>query len=183
MPTAQHRLVHEDLWDLPDDGNRYELIDGELFVTPAPRVQHQAVVGFLYVVLREHVHATGGRVYLAPTDIRFRHDTVLEPDLLALHQARLEQRHDRWIDAPPDLVIEVSSPSTASHDLIRKRRVYEQHGVPEYWYVDLDAQRVFVHVLDDATYGDPTSYAAGQEVSSRVFDGLTVAVDDVLAAD
>jgi len=183
VPSPQRQLTHEDLWELPDDGNRYELIDGELFVTPAPRVRHQAAVGHLYAVLREQVHALGGRVYVSPVAVRFAPDSVLEPDVVVMSRQRLDQRQERWIDAPPDLVIEVSSPSTASHDLIRKRRVYEQHGVPEYWYVDLDAEQVFVHVLQGEGYGDPAAHGPDALVTSYVLEDVSVEVAPILDAD
>jgi Uma2 family endonuclease len=174
--------THEDLWALPADGNRYELVGGELFVTPAPRTRHQAVVVTVTVALKAWVDEHGGRVYAAPTDLRFADDTVLEPDVLALTAEHVGQVQERWVDAPADLVVEVSSPSTASHDLIRKRRVYERGGVAEYWYVDLDAEVVYVHRLEGGAYGDPVAFSAGGTADSTVLPGFTVDVDVLLEA-
>ena len=180
--AAGGRYTYGDLASFPDDGNRYELIDGELFVTPAPGTRHQAVVQALAVLLGTYVAAHGGRVYPAPVDVRFDDDTVLEPDLVVVTAEHVGRVRDAWIEAPPDLVVEVSSPSTASHDLIRKRRIYDRAGVAEYWYVDLDGGQVFVHRLEAAGYRDPDASGPGEVALSQVLEGLEIPVDTLLAA-
>ena len=180
--AARGRYTYDDLASFPDDGHRYELVDGELFVTPAPGTRHQAVVQVLAVLFGTHVAARGGRVYPAPVDVRFGGDTVLEPDLVVVAAEHVDRVHDAWIEAPPDLVVEVSSPSTASHDLIRKRRIYERSGVVEYWYVDLDGEQVFVHRLEVDGYREPDAYGPGEVALSGVLEGLEVPVDPLLAA-
>lgn len=181
IASSRHH-THEDLWALPDDGNRYEIIDGELHVSPSPRTRHQAAVLALSVALAAWAEEHDGRVYPAPTDLRFSDDTVLEPDVLALTAEHVDRVRERWIDAPADLVIEVSSPSTASYDLLRKRRVYERGGVAEFWYVDLDGEAVYIHRLEGDAYGDAAQFVAGDTAQSAVLSGFAVAVDVLLSA-
>jgi Uma2 family endonuclease len=127
-------LTYDDLQAMPDDGHRYELVDGVLIVTPAPRTLHQRAVRRLTVLLDgaapEHLE-----VFIAPFDFVASPDTVLEPDLLVARRADLT---DRNLPTPPVLVIEVLSPSTRRIDLGTKRLAFQDAGVPSYWLVDPD---------------------------------------------
>jgi Uma2 family endonuclease len=128
---------------LPDDGRRYELIDGELVVTPAPRGVHQVAVSALEAVLRDALRGTGpAHVLHSPADITLGDDEILQPDLFVYRTA--SGRHLlEWTDITElVLVIEVLSPSTARYDRELKRRRYQRAGVPEYWIVDLDGRVV-----------------------------------------
>lgn len=89
---------------------------------------------------------------------------------------------ERYAEGPPDLVVEVSSPSTRRQDLVRKRRVYERFEVPEYWFVDLDADRVEVYVLRTGRYGAPVVCERGEVLRSTILEGLEIGVEDVVAA-
>ena len=129
--------------DLPDDGNRYEVVDGELLVTPAPSLPHQRAVRGLYDRLGPFVRAHQlGEVLLSPADIEFDDRTLLQPDLFVA--PLVEGRPPRsWKEIRTLLLAaEVLSPSTARADRQVKRRRYQRHGVPEYWIVDLDARLV-----------------------------------------
>lgn len=92
-------------------------------------------------------------------------------------------RYELPIQILPDLVVEVSSPSTRRHDLVRKRRAYEQAGVPEYWFVDNDAQRFECYRRDGDVYAAPVLVARGETVRSNSLDGFAVAVDDILGPE
>src|SRR6266542_3708826 len=147
MPTQpQTGLTYQDLLAFPEDNLRRELIDGELIVTAAPATRHQRVVARLVQRLLTHCDAHGGEVLPAPTDVYFSESNVVEPDVLYVAPQNLERVENRFIRSAPDLVVEVSSPSTRRLDLIRKRDLYERFGVPEYWYVDLDADRVEIYL-------------------------------------
>ena len=128
---------------LPDDGKRYEIIDGELFVTPAPYVVHQIIVGELYARLREYLRAHPvGRAIVAPADVRVGDRTSVEPDVFVIPQAKGPFPR---IWAPLGtllLAVEVLSQTTARADRRRKRTVYQREGVAEYWIVDIDSQVV-----------------------------------------
>jgi Uma2 family endonuclease len=142
MELARH-WTREEVLALPDDGNRYELVDGELLVSPAPRALHQVAVGELFVLIREYVERNGlGRTLLAPADLDLRSRQLLQPDLFVA--ATIEGRRPRTWDEVgiPLLVAEVLSPSTAEHDRETKRALFQRAGVPLYWIVNLEA-RVF----------------------------------------
>lgn len=182
MQPVATGLTYDDLVELPDDHQRHELVHGQLFVPPAPKRPHQRVVGDLYLALRAHCDAHGGEVCLSPTDVRFAEDTVLVPDLLVVRADRVGLLHDeRFVEVAPDLVVEVSSPSTRSHDLVRKRGVYAEFGVAELWFVDLEARRVEVHTLADAHDEPPRLVGEGGTVVSGALPGLTVEVSALLA--
>ncbi len=123
----------EDLEGFPSDGNRYELIEGTLHVTPAPRFAHQRAIGNLFHVLRQ-VCPPGLEVVLGPFDVVLGPDTVLEPDVLV---TRPDDPTEKRLEQPPLLAIEVLSPSTRLYDLGTKRLAYEHFGVPAYWVVDV----------------------------------------------
>jgi len=141
MPVLKRRWTVADLRELPDDGNRYEVIDGELFVTPAPTFRHQRAVGLLYRLLCDYLAVERiGHALFAPADVTFSEGRGLQPDLFVtpLVDGRPPERFE---DAGRLLLAaEVLSPSTARADRVKKRRVYREEGVAEYWIVDLDAR-------------------------------------------
>src|SRR5439155_14980562 len=148
----QARYTYDDLQSFPEDNLRREIIDGELIVTAAPATRHQRVVVELVVRLHEYARANGGQVLPAPTDVFFSDTNVVEPDVIFIPPEHLARMEKRFIRSAPDLVIEVSSPSTRRLELIRKRELYERFGVPEYWCIDLDADRAEVYRLEAAAY-------------------------------
>ena len=129
---------------LPDDGKRYELVHGELLVTPAPRAVHQAIVGRLFVDLTQACRrADRHRVWLSPADISWGPDTLVQPDVFVVpiaESATMDWTRMRTLV----LVAEVLSPSTARQDRDQKRRLYQAQGVRTIWLVDPDARRVEV---------------------------------------
>jgi Uma2 family endonuclease len=138
------RMTYDDLLALPDDGLRHELIDGEHFVSPSPGSAHQLIIGNLHMLLREHLrtHPTGV-VMLAPFDIVFSQHDVVEPDLIYFAAERFKAIvGEKYASGPPDLAIEVLSPSSRRRDEVLKRRLYERTGVKEYWIVDPDLESI-----------------------------------------
>jgi Uma2 family endonuclease len=129
---------------LPEDGNRYEVVHGELLVTPAPRMWHQAVIGRLFVALSSYLeHERIGHAFASPADISFSPDVLVQPDafVISLEEARTL----RWDGITGlSLAIEVLSPSSVRADRFTKRRWYQEAGVPLYWLVDADARAVEV---------------------------------------
>lgn len=141
MPNLARRWTREEVLALPDDGNRYELIDGELLVSPSPRALHQRAVWALYDRVHPYVQANRlGRTGLAPSDLDLESGQSVQPDLFVA-----PLRHGRepieWSEfGVPLLIAEVLSPSTAFHDRTTKRRRYQRSRVGEYWIVDIDAR-------------------------------------------
>ncbi len=128
---------------LPDDGQRYEVIDGELFVTPAPRMVHQVALGALHLILAPYLRERKvGFAILSPADVEFSDDTVVEPDLFVIPPVNGHRPKDWRTAGHMMLAIEILSPSTARLDRVRKRALYRREGVDEYWIVDVDAREV-----------------------------------------
>jgi len=142
MPHASLPWTADRVRALPDDGKRYELIDGELLVTPSPSPAHQRALSALLERLLPYLRSTAtGQALTSPADLAFGEDEVLQPDLFVVPQA--PGRILRWSDVTSLLlVVEILSPRTARYDRLTKRRRYQRGGVPEYWIVDLDARVV-----------------------------------------
>jgi Uma2 family endonuclease len=141
MATASKHWTIDMVRALPDDRNRYEIIDGELFVTPSPSRIHQRAV--VELVLRIVPYLKGERIgeaVIAPVDVELAVDTMVEPDLFVAPPVKGRPPHS-WTEAEQLLlVVEVLSPSTARADRVRKRALYARVRVPEYWIVDVDAR-------------------------------------------
>jgi Uma2 family endonuclease len=135
----------EEVLALPDDGNRYELVDGELLVSPSPRLLHQVAVLKLASLIDRHVTTHGiGWACASPADLELGARQRIQPDIFVV-AGDVPPRALEWPDVGiPTLVVEVLSPRTAHYDREKKRRRYQKSGVPLYWIVDLDARHVEV---------------------------------------
>lgn len=153
-------FTREDLEAMPDDGNRYELIDGALIVTPAPRLSHQGIVGELYLLLRVSC-PSAMKVYLAPLDVTLASNTVTQPDLLV---TTAEQALGEMHEGVPLLAIEVLSPSTRHIDLGLKRSRYEAAGCRSYWVIDPDVPAIRVWELEGGAYREVASSSGAEAV-------------------
>ncbi len=145
MPDLAKIWTLEEVLALPDDGNRYELVDGELLVSPSPRGRHQRAVLILYRLVDPYVRQHRlGCAGLAAADIDLKERQRVQPDLFvgALVNGKEPVDWEEW--GVPILIAEVLSPSTARYDRITKRRRYQRSGVDPYWIVDLDARLVEV---------------------------------------
>jgi Uma2 family endonuclease len=141
-------LTRADLDAMPDDGHRYELIDGTLIVSPAPVLRHQRVVAGLYRTLHERC-PSDLEVLFAPFDVALSDSTVMQPDLLVARRSDLTERD---LPVAPQLAVEVLSPSTRHIDLMLKRSRFEVAGCPAYWVVDPDEPSLRAWQLHDGTY-------------------------------
>jgi len=143
MPKMLEQWTAARVRELPDDGNRYEVVDGELLVTPAPSWNHQDVVGELLVALRAYCKSQSfGHTAVSPADIELDPKTLLQPDVFVVPLTE-GRRPKNWEDIRGLLlVVEVLSPSTARADRTVKRRRFQRAGVPEYWIVDVDARLI-----------------------------------------
>ncbi len=166
---------------LPDDGLRYEVIDGELIVTPSPSTIHQTISKRIHLAFMLQIEQAGrGLVFYAPLDLIFSETRFVQPDLLVV---AAENRHivtERGIEGPPDLVAEILSPATERNDRQLKSKIYGAEGVKEYWIVDPTAHVVEVYVLAELGYSLHARYGIGESVASTVFD-VTLEVDPIFA--
>ena len=144
MPLPQ--ITWHDVQQLADDGNRYEAIEGDLYVTPAPTLRHQTISIRLFLDLTRLLAAPGhGRVWYAPLGVWFpATDEGVQPDLLFVSNERRGILAPEGLRGAPDLIVEILSPTTANRDRGVKRRLYERQGVAEYWIVDPDLEAVDV---------------------------------------
>ena len=142
MPHTVEHWTRAMVWDLPDDGQRRELIDGELIVTPAPRPLHQIALGKLEYAFQTVLVSGALRVLRSPADLALGAEEILQPDLFVYHTAAGRPLREWTQVTGLALVIEILSPSTARYDRGIKRRRYQRARVPEYWIVDLDSRLI-----------------------------------------
>jgi len=160
--AAGQLFTVDDLDRMPDDGRRYELVDGVLIVSPAPQLPHQEVLAELLVQL--HQACPGGLVALLGAGVRMSVSTELIPDLVVIRQ---DQLAERWVTRPPLLAVEIQSPSTALFDLNTKKAVYERFSIESYWIVvpDRDQPELIVFGLSDGRY-EQVSHVRGPQTFS-----------------
>lgn len=180
--VTQHRrkVTYTDLLQLPEDGPRYELYDGEVWEMPAPTLKHQLVTLQAVKLFDDYATRVGGLAVMSPIDVIFSEYDVLQPDVVMFSPARRSLlRGDDRIRVPPDLVVEVLSPSTARNDRIRKLEMFARYGVPEYWMVDPVECRIDVLALEAGHFVLAESAGRGETVTSRLFPDLTAALDSL----
>lgn len=139
MPVAAptKAVTYAEYRALPENGKRYEVLEGELYMTAAPVLNHQRVLRTLLGILDRHIQATKwGEILPAPVELYLDKRNFVEPDIVAVSNARRSILREKNIQGAPDLVIEIISPSTARTDRIRKAKLYAKHQIPHYWIVD-----------------------------------------------
>jgi Uma2 family endonuclease len=171
------RFLATDIWDTPDDGNRYEVIDGELYVTPPPVVAHQYPSGQLYGSIWSYLqtHPTG-LLFSAPIGVILGINGGVQPDLVYVANEHRAIITDQGIEGAPDLVVEILSPSTQSRDRGIKFRGYAAAGVTHYWIVDPRQRTLETYRLGDEGYGQPTIYRDDAVFQPDLFPGLAIQI-------
>lgn len=177
-------MTYEQYLAMPEDGKRFELVEGELFVTPAPRPWHQRLIGRIHTAIDVHLHRhPSGDVYLAPIDVVWTSRKIkgwTQPDLIYIAKERREIVGRQNVQGAPDLVCEVLSPGTMRADMIVKKRAYERHAVTEYWIVFQDIPRVEVYRRGRAgRYGVPKLIEVGASLTTPLLPGFSLAIADL----
>lgn len=186
MGATKSRIpfTYDDYKSLPESmDRRYELMDGELLMVPAPTTTHQTISQNIELLLVQHARATDcGRVLHAPVDVVLgqgaRRD-VVQPDIVFVSRARAQVVTEAEIAGAPDLVVEILSPGTQDRDRGYKRTAYERSGVREYWIVDPESTSIDVFSLGEAGFDESVMYRLGDELASAVIPGLKVRLLDV----
>ena len=181
-PSPGH-WTFEDYLRLPDDGQRYEVLRGSLYVTPAPAFDHQFAVSRLNlflggVALRRKL----GVVLVAPFDVRLprRLADPVEPDLIFFRKGNEPQSGDKLFTGVPDLIIEVTSPKTRRVDRGTKMEIYQESGIQEYWIVDPLSRTVEIYRLSEAgSYTEWARAGEGKSVTSTMLPGLQLFVSKI----
>ena len=177
------KFTYADYLTTPED-ERYELLDGDLMMVPAPNVKHQKVSAGLYVHLRRFIDNHGlGTVLYAPCDVVLSDADVVQPDILFVSRDREEEliKPDN-VRGAPDLVIEILSPSTETKDRGLKRDLYGRHGVTEYWLVDPIAETVSIHRQRGGVLAATKTFGRGQTLRSPLLAGLELHLDDIFSS-
>lgn len=174
------RFKATDIWDAPDDGYRYEVIDGELFLSPAPDWGHQRSIGELHAYLWQHIRPLGlGEVVESPVGVVLDEETAVQPDLVYIARERLHIISERGVDGAPDLVVEALSPSTRARDLGVKMRRYAGAGIPHYWTLDHHDRTLCAYRLGAGEYDLVATCGPGSVFEPELFPGLRIPVDDL----
>jgi Uma2 family endonuclease len=185
MATRQpeHYWTYEDLLALPEDGKRYEIIEGVLHEMPAPNLDHAAVImNLILYVFAPLVKSLGLRIFTAPVDVFLTAGNPVQPDLVILLPEHLHLCSKRGIEGPPLLVVEVLSPSNPEHDRLVKRAIYARAGVPEYWIVSPEAAVIEVLALDGERYRTHARVAGDEPLTSAVLPDIACPAEVVFTA-
>lgn len=178
--TARAILGYDDYAALPDDGRRYEILDGELSVTPAPSLDHQIILANLFRILDAHVRTHSlGIVLFAPLDVILADANIVQPDLVYLDNERMSRGSRRGIEGAPTLLVEILSPGTTRVDRGAKRAIYAREGVPFYWIVDPEARTLEVFRGEGQSYSLMVRAQGSEPCRVAPFDDLGLVVDDL----
>ena len=187
MKTARLKeWTYEEFMSLPEGGPfRYEIIDGELCMTPSPNTRHRRIVSNLHFLFRAFLlRQPVGEIFLSPCDVVLSKDPlqVVEPDLLFVAKEHVSIIGEKNIQGVPDLTVEILSPTTESSDRRVKHSLYERFGVPEYWIVDPETETVQVFRHASGHYPAPHEYGKGDPLESPLFPGLSISLSEVFPA-
>ena len=174
--NTQTRLTYQHYLDLPETDDRFELIDGELHMAPTPVPEHQLLLGEIYSLIRDFLRENNiGRVIISPQTVILSDDTVVQPDMMFISNARMDIiRWGQYVRGAPDLVVEVLSPSTQRYDRTLKMQLYAAHGVQEYWIADIAARSIEPHTLQDGAFTSLGVHTEGGAFQSPLLQGLTI---------
>lgn len=176
------RFSYAEYLALPETGPRYQLLDGELIMSPAPSFRHQLVVARILAALLTFVEARRlGRVVGSPIDVILTDQDVLQPDIAYVSAARTPLIAREGIRGGPDLTVEALSPATAKLDRGPKRLLYARHGVTEYWIVDPDADRIDLYRLQENADAPERSLGAADTLTTPLLPGFSLDLAGVFA--
>ena len=173
-------VTYADYAALPDDGKRYEVLDGELCEMPSPGTRHQRVIANLFRLMDAHVRGRRlGEVLLSPLDIILSDISIVQPDLVFIAHDRAARVSRRGIEGAPTLALEVLSPSSVSRDRVRKMDLYARHRVPFVWVADPEARTLEAFVLGEDRYAAASRLDATSPATLPPFTELRIAPADV----
>jgi Uma2 family endonuclease len=166
------KLTYEEFRQLPDDGKHYELIHGEVHLSPSRSTKHQLILGNISGSLGNYVRSARlGVLFLAPLDVCLNPDTALQPDLIFISAERVGIVQENFVAGAPDLAVEVLSQSTAVYDRATKVSLYAEAGVPEVWLIDPQVKTVEILRLQGRKYFVEATLAGDQVLTSNLFPG------------
>ncbi len=180
--VEKRKYTYEDYLKTPDDV-RYELIEGELIMTPSPVTRHQKISGRLFALIFTFVRDNNlGEVFAAPYDVVLSNENVFQPDILFISKDRVDIITEKNVQGAPDLIIEILSESTAYRDAIQKKKLYARFGVKEYWIVAPDDKLMEIyHLKDKGGYQLLKTYFENDIIESQIIRGMKIELNRVFA--
>jgi Uma2 family endonuclease len=174
------KFTYQDYLNLPDDGKTYQIINGELFMAPAPSPYHQRISRKIERLIETFVEENGlGEVFYAPCDVVLSEEDIVQPDLFFICRERYYIIGDRYISEAPDMVVEILSPTTERLDRFSKRDLYERYGVKELWLVDPMRKEIEVLVLRGRRFELHGRFGEDDVLSSPLLEGLSFKAEEV----
>jgi len=186
LPERKEVYTYEDYLNWPDE-QRIEIINGQVYFLAPPSRIHQKISGEIYIQFSNYLKDKECEVYYAPFGVKFPSaneksnneiKTVVEPDIVVVcDKSKLD---DEGCKGAPDLIVEITSPSTARKDKVEKFNLYEKHGVKEYWIVEPEVKLVTVFLFqENGKYGRPNIYTEEDKIKVSIFDDLVIDLKDV----
>jgi Uma2 family endonuclease len=173
MLTSDVLVTRADYEVMPEGPPYFQVIEGELVMSPSPRTFHQVIAGRIFALILRHLEKHPiGEVFIAPLDVHLNDINIYQPDVIFVSNERMTIITEKGIEGAPDLVVEILSPSTARFDQGPKRKVYAQTGVKELWVVDPDAQAIQIFPLAQSARSDATTHDARSTFESALLPGL-----------
>jgi Uma2 family endonuclease len=176
--------TYQDYFEMPDDGNRYEIIEGELLMSPAPYMNHQFISLNLVLKLAKFVLENKlGKICYAPVDVLLSDFNIVQPDILFISSDNLQIITEKNIKGVPDLIIEIISPATGYYDLSGKKDLYEKFGVQEYWIVDPMKQRIDIYLNFEHKFELHQRLEKKGIVKSNILKGFEIDLETIFGLD
>ena len=183
MINVSTKLTYADYLKTSDE-LRYELLNGELVMAPAPLLYHQFILRKLLNAMSDHVdEQILGELFCSPADVVLSDTDVVQPDILYVSSQRSHILTPESVRGAPDLVVEILSPSTAELDRTTKLDLYAKHGVKEYWIVDPDSRTIMVMLRGENRFEVSGIYGDDQSLTSPTLDGFSIALEDIFEAN
>jgi Uma2 family endonuclease len=179
----QGQWTYKDYLAIPEDRCCYEVVNGVLYMSPSPGVEHQRIVKRLVALLSRFVEQDGlGEVFQSPLDVELSCRNVVQPDVFVILNEHFDRITDTCIIGAPDLVIEIASPSTARHDLSKRLDAYALAGVPEYWVITPGSKTVELLVLDSDSYRSLGLFSGNMTLPSRIVPNMPIKAEQFFAS-
>ena len=177
--VEKKKHTYEDYLKTPED-KRYELIEGELVMTPSPIPKHQRISRKIEFILEGFIKENDlGEIFYAPCDVYLDEKNVVQPDILFISKDRLDIIGEKNIQGAPDLAIEIISESSAYRDMVQKKKLYANFGVKEYWIVVPEEESIELYVLKNTTYQLYKKYAKDDTLQSPYLKDLNIALKEI----
>ncbi len=181
MRQTRVRYNYNDYLLLPED-KRHEILDGEIYVVPAPKTKHQRVSRDLVYALLRHVREHDlGEILPAPFDVVLSDENVVQPDIIFVRKERAHLIDEANLKGPPDLAVEILSPATRSKDAELKRKIYSGFGIREYWLVDPDAETVEILLWSETGYIAGGTRTKSDTLTSPLLPDLRLPLSEIFS--